>query len=408
MDRVSIAVMGGGSCRGSPPTPSRAILLISMLKNRVFGSILGVVLTISIGFICCGRPEVAWRGTIQEVDGVTVVKNPNEPMHEEDACRLEEDLSIEQEEVGDEYPFSEVRDLAVDEEQNIYVLDFKEPFIRVFDKFGKRLLTIGKRGQGPGEIQGPTSLCVTSRGELLVNDRGNRFLHIYTMEGTHRRSISLARWPMFSRPAVDDQDNIIARCAVTSPGRGWIFVLKKFDPGLQELFDIFAYLMDVTPNVYDIFPPDCFWKVRSDGRIVWGYADKYELRILDGDGRVIRRIIRDYVPVGITGEEKNAWVQFAFGDTGVPASVKLNWPRYHNAFQFLSLDDKDRMFIQTYEKTTNGKGTFCDIFDPGGKFMAKIALKGTPRVVKNNKIYTIEEDEQGYQVVKRYKISWKF
>jgi len=177
---------------------------------------------------------------------------------------------------------------------------------------------------------------------------------------------------------------------------------------LRELFDIFSYLMDITPDVYDVFPPDCFWKLGSGNRIVWGYADRYELRTLDSDGTVIRRIIRDYVPVEITSEEKNAWLQFAFGDTGVPANVKVKWSRYHNAFQFLSVDDKDRIFIQTYEKAMNGKGYYCDIFDPEGSFVAKIALKAAPRAVKKDRIYTIEEDEQGYQVVKRYKMTWKF
>jgi len=207
---------------------------------------------------------------------------------------------------------------------------------------------------------------------------------------------------------VDAKDNIIARYAVPTPGRSLIFVLGNFGSELDDFFKIFSYLTDTTPDVYDVFPPDCFWKVGSDGRIVWGYTDKYELRTLEADGRVIRRITRDYVPVEITREEKNAWLHFAFGEIGAPANVKVNWPKYHNAFQFLSVDDKDRIFVQTYEKTFDGKGYFCDIYDPGGRFMAKIALKGAPRVVKKNKIYTIEEDEQGYQVVKRQKLTWKF
>jgi len=38
----------------------------------------------------------------------------------------------------------------------------------------------------------------------------------------------------------------------------------------------------------------------------------------------------------------------------------------------------------------------------------KIGLPGAPRVMKKDRLYTIEEDERGYQVAKRYRIAWKF
>jgi hypothetical protein len=379
-----------------------------MLKNRAFGSIVVGCVLLPAAFVCCRRQEVAWRGTVQEEDGVTVVKNPKEPIYGEEACRVEEDLSLGRGEAGDEYLFSAVRDLAVDEDENIYVLDFKEPFVGVFDQSGKRVRTIGKRGQGPGEMQGPTSLCVTPRGELLVNDRGNRFLHFYTLAGEPKRSISLARWPFFSRPEVDAQDNIVARSAVTTPGATWTFVLKKFDPELRELFDIFSYQFDITPNVWDVLPPDCFWKVGIRDSVVWGYADKYEFQAFDGDGKAVRKVAKDYTPVETTEDERKGWIQFAFGDKGIPPDATVNWPKFHNAFQYLSVDEKDRTFVQTYEKTADGKGYFCDVFDPEGRFIVKIALRGAPRVVKKNRVYTIEDDELGYQVAKRYKLTWKF
>jgi hypothetical protein len=37
----------------------------------------------------------------------------------------------------------------------------------------------------------------------------------------------------------------------------------------------------------------------------------------------------------------------------------------------------------------------------------KIPLKTRPYVLKKRKLYTIEEDEEGYQIVKRYKVTWK-
>jgi hypothetical protein len=35
-------------------------------------------------------------------------------------------------------------------------------------------------------------------------------------------------------------------------------------------------------------------------------------------------------------------------------------------------------------------------------------LAFTPRFWKNGKLYTIEDDDQGFPSVKRYKVSWDF
>ncbi|TET64977.1 MAG: hypothetical protein E3J56_16475 [Candidatus Aminicenantes bacterium] len=66
------------------------------------------------------------------------------------------------------------------------------------------------------------------------------------------------------------------------------------------------------------------------------------------------------------------------------------------------------MFVQTYEKTTGGGSYYYDVFNSEGKYIAKIPLKSQPWVWKRGKLYNIEEDEEGYQVVKRYKVTWKY
>ena len=50
----------------------------------------------------CGAQKARWKGTIEEVDGVTVVKNPKEPMYGEDVFNLEEELSIGEAEGSEE------------------------------------------------------------------------------------------------------------------------------------------------------------------------------------------------------------------------------------------------------------------------------------------------------------------
>lgn len=358
--------------------------------------------------VSCGKEKAEWKGTIEEENGVTVVMNPKEPMYGEEVLSLEEELSIGEKEGSEEYMFSQIIDLGVDDEERMYVLDFQEAQIKVFDRKGDYLRTIGKRGQGPGEIQRPMNLVITSKGQILVNDRGARFLHFFKLSGEYIRSISQARLPSFSRPKVDTQSNIVARYIIFPPGNVWTFILKKFDSELNELYTIFSYDYELSPQTQRYFIEDCFWGVTKDDNIIWGYSDKYEFKILDKTGRLIRKIIKDYAPVEITKEEKQNYIRDIYGEAGVPPDIKVSWDKYHNAFRFLNVDDEGRIYVQTYEKTSTESGYYYDVFNSEGKYIAKMPLKGQPLVLKKSKVYTIEEDEKGYQVVKRYKASWNF
>jgi len=325
-------------------------------------------------------------------------------MYGEDVFMMEEELSIGESVGREEYMFSQVIDMGVDNEENMYILDFLEAHIKVFKKSGEYLKTIGRKGQGPGEIQRAINIYITPGNEILINDRGARYFHFLTLGGEYIRSIYQGR---LSRPLVDTQNNIVARQTIMDTAEVR-FVLKKFDSELNDLFEIFSYEYKVNPNVYDVYPPQCYWGVRSDDSIVWGFGDKYEFQILDRNGQVIQKIIKDPNPVEITEEDKQEWVRSVFGESGVPSGVKVNWKKYHNAFQFLNTDDEGRIFVQTYEKIADGIGYYYDVFDSEGKYIAKIPIKIRPQVFKKNKLYTIEEDEEGYQVIKRYKVTWKY
>ncbi len=63
------------------------------MKHRVLPSVI-LALSILILFSTCRQQNEDWQGTIEEMDGVTVVKNPKEPMYEEDIIKIEEELAI--------------------------------------------------------------------------------------------------------------------------------------------------------------------------------------------------------------------------------------------------------------------------------------------------------------------------
>ena len=148
------------------------------MKNKNFIYSIILFLSVFIIIVSCRQQKLEWKGTIEEVDGVTVVKNPIEPMYGEDVFSLEEELSIGEVEGREEYMFSQIGNLAVDDEENIYVLDRKEFHIKVFDKDGEYLRTFGRKGQGPGELNRPSSILITPQNEIMVED--SRVLHFFT------------------------------------------------------------------------------------------------------------------------------------------------------------------------------------------------------------------------------------
>lgn len=354
----------------------------------------------------CKKQKSEWEGTIKEVDGVTVVKNPKEPMYGEDVFSLEEELSIGESEGIEEYIFSNIRDLSVDDEERIYVLDTKESHIKVFNKEGEYVKTIGKKGQGPGEMQHPTSLQITPQNEIVVNDSTARKIHFFTLDGNFLRGESQAKMIFFSNPKVDYEGNVIASYMIME--KEVTYVLKKFSPQLKELSTIFSTEILKYPYLNPFFP-QCHWEITKENNIIWGFSDKYELHIIDSEGMLKKKIIKEYDPVRITEEEKDNLIEEMFGGyEEIPPEVKLSWNEHHNAFIYLNIDDKGRIFTRTYEKVPERDEYYYDVFDQEGRYIAKIPLKMRPMVWKKNKFYTIEEDEEGYQIVKRYKVVWKY
>ena len=62
------------------------------------------------------------------------------------------------------------------------------------------------------------------------------------------------------------------------------------------------------------------------------------------------------------------------------------------------------------ENVEKSKKHYFDVFDDEGKYLTKITLdeKFLFGTFKNKKLFTIEEDEDGYKYVRRYKVTWNY
>lgn len=343
-------------------------------------------------------------------DGIPVIYNPKEPVQLKgapSALTLRQDLVIGRASGDENEMFSELRAVQVDSEGNIYVLDGKEIHIRVFDKNGKHLRTFGKRGQGPGEIQMPIRMTLTPDGKLALLDNGNRKIAIFSPAGECLKEIPSAKWNLI-RFRQDKQGQIYGDTFFFDE-KGLGEKLLKFDPELNLLSTIEEIFTELRPPKVNPLPDRFVYDLMKGDYLIWGFTAKYELHILNPQGKLVCKIVKDYDPVRVSEKDKEKMSKERFGDKGSPPGVTLEWPANYPPIYTILADDQNRIFVRTYDRDARG-WYYYDVFNPKGIFFLKFALaeEEIPMAIRNDKMYClIDEGEEGVPQVKRYILEWK-
>lgn len=360
-----------------------------------------IVMAVSL-IISCGQPKSAWKGSMDEIDGVTVMKNPKEPIYGGDVLTLEEDLVLGGEVNEVEPLFLSVQTFKVDEEENIYVLDTTAHKIKVFNKTGKLVKVFGEKGQGPGELDTPTNIELYSENQLVVFNMRGRKLSLFSKNGDFIKDLPMEKHGWIPMIRVDSQGTVYGYSVLTEERYRKIKV-DKFDSNLNLISNVVTIENKIDYFSIEAVPTFLYFHVINDN-LVWGYASEYVLHIVDLDGNEVRRIIMDYDPVKLTKTDKER-ITKEYRD--MPSSLKLKFPDVYPPFDWFYPGPNGGIVVRTNEKTAN-ESNYFDFFDSEGRYVAKIPFKFLPRAWKNDKVYFAEEDEEGYQMIKRYKAIWKF
>lgn len=361
-----------------------------------------------ISFFVLSNSLQAKEIKIKTENGIQVVYNPKKPAPPPGSPKsliLTEDLCIAEDEVGD-FIFSEIRTIEVDDEGNIYVADSKEVCVKVFDKNGKHIRTFGKKGQGPGEIQFFTRVHMFAGKEIMIYDRGNNRLSFYSLDGEFLREISTGKY-RFTRAIPDSKGNIIGQVAIF--GDKFVYEIKKFDPELNPIIEIATIEIARIPRVFNPVSPVISVRLMGNDHFAWGNSQKYEIFIVNPEGKTMRKIVKDYMPVRISEAEKKKMTKDVLGDRGIPPGWKLEFPKNYHPFYYFICGDENRIYVQTYEKDKKGD-IYFDVFDAEGRYIVRFSLPDGeyPYIVKKNKMYTyIRESDEGFPIVKRYDMEWK-
>ncbi|MGD8536333.1 MAG: 6-bladed beta-propeller, partial [Candidatus Aminicenantes bacterium] len=152
--------------------------------------ILIVVILMLLSNLCSKESSYPVRTEI--VDGVKIITNPEYPRDEQVTYQLEEELSIGEEEVDENYMFNQPQIINVSEDGSIFVLDGRDVCIKVYDRQGKYQRTIGRQGQGPGEFSsGFLYFDISSDGKIYIMDCRNSCVIIMDKDGAFLHSFRL-------------------------------------------------------------------------------------------------------------------------------------------------------------------------------------------------------------------------
>jgi hypothetical protein len=379
----------------------------------------GILIFFFVLSSACQKQKTGWQGSIEEENGIKVVNNPAEPLYGELVLELEEDLAIGS--IDDENTtFYQIGGIAVDSQDNMFVMDSGNQRIQKYDKEGNYLQTIGRKGQGPGEFTRPFEILLDEQDRIYVMEI--RKMHVFDPKGNSMKDINLQNFMMGFTPGADG--NILAHGFVRAEqGQNYGVVIidqeGKITKTLAEFEGtrlvargdtLFSLSHEYTPHLG-------FSPVQQTGA-VYGYNPEYTLFLTDRSGDTILIIKKDEPDQPITRKEKDKIIDEALERTAQdgarwPRDVVeegANFPDHRPFFDGITSDNKGRIFVRK-NKSVLDESTEVefDIFSNDGYFLYTTKLSFTPILIKDGYLYksTYLEETSEYKVI-RYKIkNWE-
>jgi len=368
------------------------------------------------------RQKTGWKGKIEVEDGVKVIKNPGEPLYGEITFELEEDLSIGNED-DENYMFYDLVTLAVDSEENIFVLDRGNFRIQRFDKNGSYLQTIGGRGQGPGEFEDPMSIHVDLKDNIYLCDVRRRNLHVFEKDGKFKETIRLTR-SLFFGLGISEKGNILAQTFFYSQEESTEDVVLMDTKG-KVIKRIVSYPSETPPMIKkrilgNPYSHRLHFYPALDGSGVYGHSSEYKLYVLNTSGEARFRIEKEEKAEPVTQKDKDRRIDnYLERQEKSGTKVKLTWnevkkayifPEFKPFFSGIVLDNEGRIYVERFKLyNPEDRSRVYDLFSEEGYYIYRVKMPLPPSIIRNGYMYRIERDQEtGYIKVIRYKIkNWE-
>lgn len=329
-----------------------------------------------------------WKGTIKQDKGVEIIENPSLPIFEETILELMPDFIIPCDDKKAGYLFFEITDIAVDQRRFIYIYDRKASTIFIFNEQGIFVRKIGRSGSGPGELDGVSEIEVANHHLYALGSAGMR-IHVFDEAGTYKNTLKTP--------------GTLSSLRANETG---LFFARLFD---RQFYSIIHFGPD--KNILRSFGKENwekprFWQnilsyeISPIGDVIVGDSSDYKLFVFTIDGRHKKTITKKFEPIKIPNSELNYLKNKNAGLFEIPT--------YYDPFWLLFVDDEGRIIVNTHIFLAGPEKAFYDLFSPEGKYLSTFSLDYYKKLIwKGNHLYAVSEDNEGFPIVKVFKVRWK-
>lgn len=391
-----------------------------------------------LGMIACGpAPDGEWIGLVTDSSGIEIVANPISGLWRMGGgWQVEEALRIGAADGEAAYQFGRIGGIDADGRGRVYVLDQQAAEVRVFDADGRFLHTIGRKGDGPGELSDAASAVFIGAGDtLFVPDprlrRVNRFLPDGTPVGHFPIPMAdglTVRWQVTPEGRLAQQVRSIAfPSQEDDTPRHDVVLLRGTDGTVHDTLLTFppgeASRVSGGMPSFRFFDAEPTWTVDTFGRVIHGLNVEYNLhveepgvgtvrifrkptarkRLTDSDRERILELLRTTV-VDLQGNPPIVW------ETIRPA---ISFTDYYPAFNEILAGPEGTLLVQqlqTAQEAISLDGGLApqalgaprwDVFDADGRFLGVLELpdRFQPVRVRGDRIYGIWRDEMDVEHV---------
>ncbi len=364
-------------------------------------------LIIIVLFFCCKKaPEEKYPVITEVIEGIKVVTNPDFPRDGKVLDLLEEELSIGLAEGPEEYMLNRPFDMKAANDGTIFVFDWGDVCIKVYDKDGKYLRTIGQRGQGPGDFGGLIFMALSSDGKIFVMDMRLRRISVFNMTGEYLRGFPLEG--NFTEMKIDDKDRIYYSKYIQKISDEELPVTEDYIE-VESIVQILRndadgeglYLLGDFEGEKDLMRKtesggiasrssefNIVWEISREAFLYIGLNQEYKISVFDQVGKKLLTFGRDYEPViKEIGREDNL--------------RKITMPAYDPRIGWV-FDDEGNLWVSIYSE--NEGEVVYDVFSPEGLYLRQVVLPCRICEIRKGKVYSIVTTEEGFMAVKRYRM----
>jgi hypothetical protein len=363
-------------------------------------------------FCACGQkgkketsPE--YPVIIESVDGVKTVKNPSFPKDGVVKYKCIEEFSIGE---GDEYTevvLNRPIHLQLDSQGFIYVMDWGDTNIKVFDQSGKQVRTVGKKGQGPGEFDTPAYFKIGKNDRIVLLDGRQHRISILNTDGSYVSGfriegfcyeidtdadnriylgeLGLPEVKVFNTFQLIERDKTIFRYDENGENR-FDFGKHKAEKVLRKVTQTSRGTSSISSQSREAYTT--VWMISPDQRLFMGYNQDYMISVYDLDYNLLFKFGREFAKI------KHPHY-----------APDRAHPEYYPAFysRYFFFDDEGNLWLRQYVEE-GIEDSIYDVFSPEGIYLKQVHAPHPIFELWKGKAYTIIRTEEDFLVLKCFQL----